>query len=133
MRKILIVLVILGTAACSGINNSAGYSAELQSWIGRSEYQLYNSWGQPANVFYVTPYEKVVTYITTSASGSNTPYNQQLYYQGMGDDNSWWDDLFGPPGTGRQPKIYYCKTSFTIQNAIIVNFNFNGDDCVYNN
>lgn len=58
MRKILIVLVILGTAACSGINNSAGYSAELQSWIGRSEYQLYNSWGQPANVFYVTPYEK---------------------------------------------------------------------------
>lgn len=132
MQKLMMILVVLGCAACNSIGSQSSYSAELQQWVGRSEYQLYNAWGQPANTFYVTPYEKVVTYVTSSSSGEINPYSQQLYYQGMGEDDSWWDKMFGVPGADKQPKIYYCKTSFTIQNAVIVNYNFNGDDCVSN-
>ncbi len=131
MKNVFSIIIVLLLAACSG-NGRGSYANELQSWVGRSEYQLYRSWGQPANVFYVAPNQKVVTYVTSSTQEDNNPYSHQLYYGGMGEDNSWWDKLFGPPGAGEQPKIYYCKTSFVIQNSVIVNFNFNGDDCVTN-
>ncbi len=131
MKKILALCGLLVLMACGG-GKSASYANELQAWVGRSEYQLYRSWGQPANVFYVAPNQKVVTYITTSTQGTENPYSHQLYYGGMGEDDSWWDKLFGPPEDNDQSKIYYCKTSFVIQNAMVVNFNFNGDDCVSN-
>lgn len=131
MKRILmlgIFLILLG--GCRIFGGGDSYATSLEQWIGRSEYQLYNKWGQLANVFYVSPYEKIVTYITSNSRGSNSPYDNEVYYGGMGEEH-WWDNLFGPPAA-QQPQIYYCKTSFTIKNGTVVNLSFNGDDCVYN-
>lgn len=131
MKKYLVLFgIIVLLNACTFWNGNNSYSSYLEQWVGKSEYQLYQAWGQPAHVFYVSPYEKIVTYITTNSSGSNSPYGNQVYYGGMGEEH-WWDSIFGPP-PAQQPDIYYCKTSFTIQNGFIINLSFNGDDCVHN-
>lgn len=132
MKNILVVPFFCLLAACSMFKGGDSYSEQLQQWLGRPEYQLYQVWGYPAQSFYVTPYEKVAVYVRTSASGHSNPYDNQLYYQGMDGEDSWWDKLFGPPAE-QQPRNYYCKTTFTIKNGMIANFGFNGDDCTLNN
>ena len=57
MQKLVTLLSVCGVAACSNFNHAsnANYLADLQRWVGRSEQQLYTSWGEPAEVFYITP------------------------------------------------------------------------------
>ena len=128
LNRFVLALFLLFVVACSSVSSSA-YENELQSWIGKSEYRLYQVWGAPADVVYVTPNKKVITYVKTSTKGSNAPYENQLYYQGMGNNDSLWDKLFAPPAQ-KQTNWYYCNTSFIIQNGVIINYNFNGDNCV---
>lgn len=127
MRKFVTMLSVCSVVACNSLSGGKSYSADLQKWIGRSENQLYNAWGQPENEFYVEPDKKVVVYIQTYANGSSNHYSDELYYQGMGGEG-FLDDLFGPPKE-KQADDYYCKTSFVIQNSMIVDYNFNGDYC----
>lgn len=128
MRKFISILSLCSVAACNTLSDGSSSSNDLQKWVGRSEYQLYNSWGQPENEFYVAPDKKVVTYVQMFAEGSPNHYENELYYQGMGDDESIWDDMFGPPAE-QQVDDYYCKISFVIQDSMIVDYNFNGDYC----
>ena len=128
MKKSFVFAMLFLLTACSVFGTRESYSDQLQSWIGRSEYQLYQSWGYPQQSFYVTPYEKIVTYIRTTTGNNANPYSNQLYYQGMEPDSGWWDKLFGPPAP-KQADFYYCKTMFTVRNNMIVNFSFNGDGC----
>ena len=128
MRDLIKVLSVCSVAACSSLSNGQSYSADLQKWVGRSEYQLYNAWGKPENEFFVTPDKKVVVYVSTSNLGDADYYSDELYYQGMGEDRGILSDLFGPPKE-KQIDDYYCKTSFVIQDSMIVDYNFNGDYC----
>lgn len=119
----LFALFMLLCAACSSLPT---YSETLQPWIGQSEQRLRQSWGTPHNVFYVTSQEKVVTYLFVSARPRNDnshPYSEEFYYPAVAAPD------YGFPA---QPQYtnYYCKTSFTIRNGIIINYSFNGDDCV---
>jgi len=122
----LVLLLILCLGACSSIS-SPSYSDELQHWVGRSEYLLYNSWGMPANVSYINSNKKMISYIWTSNKGKQDIYDSQIYYQGI-NNQSWWSRIFGPPRPKNNYK-YYCKTSFIIENSTIIGFNFNGDYC----
>ena len=128
MHKLMGVLSVCSLAACSSISEGSSYSTDLQKWVGRSEYQLYNAWGDPENEFYVAPDKKVVVYIQTYANGSPNHYAGDLYYQGMGNNDGVFGDWFGPPRE-KQIDNYYCKTSFVIQDSMVVDYNFNGDYC----
>ena len=128
MQKFITLLSVCSLAACGSLSNGQSYSSDLQKWVGRSEYQLYNAWGEPENEFFVTPDKKVVVYVQTYASGQPDYYGDELYYQGMGEDRGIIGDLFGPPKE-KQIDDYYCKTSFVIQNSMVVDYNFNGDYC----
>lgn len=128
MHKLIGVLSVCSLAACSSISEGSSYSTDLQKWVGRSEFQLYNAWGYPENEFYVAPDKKVVVYVQTYANGSPNHYSGDLYYQGMGNNDGVFGDLFGPPRE-KQINDYYCKTSFVIQNSMVVDYNFNGDYC----
>ena len=123
--------IVLMMTGCQLYGAEDNYSAQLQKWVGQPENALYQSWGLPDKIVPVTSAEKLAVYVTTTSQGVENPYSEQLYYQGMGDDD-WWNDLYGPP-VFNQPQIYYCKTSFVIKEGIVVNFNFNGDNCVYDN
>ena len=129
MKKIYLFLIVCVLGGCSIFGQTRSYSAELQQWVGKNEYQLYNVWGAPTHIYYITPDKKMIVYVSDTSQGVNNPYVNQLYYQGMNPDNEWWDKIFGVPEK-RQPDVYYCKTSFVVQNGIVVNYNFNGDNCV---
>lgn len=66
----------------------------------------------------------VVTYtkIYDGPIGGNTePYADEVVYSAISNDS------YGLPP---QNDTYYCKTSFTIQNSEVIDYSFNGDDCI---
>ena len=122
MKKYVTYFICLIIISCAG--NNISYSDELQPWIGQSEERLFQSWGYPRNSFYVTPQEKVITYLHFSKHPQGyQPYSNIIAYSAIATPDI---------GLSDQPRYstYYCKTSFTIINGIISNFSFNGDACV---
>ena len=128
MHRFLFFLGIFLLFACKSVDNNS-YSNVLQGGVGHSEYQLYSVWGNPNNVFFITPDKKMISYIKRYSSEKKDVYSNELYYQGMG-EGGWWNDLFGPPKE-KERKIFYCKTNFVIQRGVIIGYNFSGDDCVF--
>lgn len=124
MKKLVLCLVIL-LSACASTGN---YENTLQPWVGSSETNLYQNWGNPASEFYVTPDTKIVTYIQTEnqpIDGNTQPYaGIEVDYQAIETPN------YGEDLSNNDNNEYYCKTSFTITNGEVVDYNFNGDDCV---
>lgn len=85
MKNILHLLPVL-MLALSACANRPTYAETLQPWIGQSEERLQQAWGYPANVFYVTPDEKVVTYIkfgSRAFNGETRPYNSEVAYSAI--------------------------------------------------
>ena len=126
MKKYFL-LVVLFLMACN-TNGAILYQENLEKWVGMPEPALYDSWGQPNAVWNIDPQTKVVTYITSQnlpINGDTDPYN------GVGvAENGLFQDDFGENLWDDQNAMYYCKTSFTITNGVVVNYNFNGDDCI---
>lgn len=131
MYKGLWLMLLMLISACVSVDNES-YSSYLQQWVGQTEYRLYNTWGLPDKMFYLTPDKKLVTYLSVYSHGNKYPYTDELHYDGMGNNGGLWSRFFGPPAE-QQADIYYCKTSFVIQNAVVTNYNFNGDNCVVRN
>lgn len=118
-----LILCIMFLTSCS-TSSSEIYNQQLQNWVGMSQEALYHSWGEPANEIFTTPNTKIVTYIKIDngpISGNTEPYADQINYEAIETPN------FGLPP---ENDTYYCKTSFTIVNSEIVDYSFNGDDCI---
>ena len=123
MRYVFFMLLAL--AGCASAN-SGNYAAGLREWVGQSELSLYEGWGTPDNTLYLTPEEKVVTYVKTFAKpvdGQTDADSNEVYYPAITTDN------YGYPSNGSF-KTYYCRTSFTITNGTVSSYSFNGDDCI---
>lgn len=129
MKKIFFLCGLLFLSACA--SHTEPYGQSLQEWVGRPEFVLQETWGTPDNEFYVTPEEKVVTYVSYSnkpVNGDSEPYaGYEVYYPAISTPD------FGFPDNSSSNNFYYCKTSFTIQNGTVVDYSFNGDDCVSGN
>lgn len=119
----MILLFVLFLAGCVGTGD---YNETLQNWVGISEENLYYHWGNPANVTYIAPHEKLVTYFqgeTVPLDGNTEPYQgYEVNYQAVETPN------YDAPGVASDN--YFCRTTFTVSNGIITNFTFEGDDCV---
>ena len=119
MYKVILSVLLLASCAHSGVE----YGDSLQQWIGQSETSLNEAWGTPENVFNLTTNRKVVTFLRVDDSAvgyDNKPYSSEVAYGAI--SNPTW----GNP----QYTEHYCKTSFTILDGQVVNYSFNGDDCV---
>ena len=120
MKKHFFIFCFLGLAACHQANVS-NYEKFLNSWVGQSEAQLVTTWGAPADMQTIAPGRQLFTYIKekeVSASGAepielgqNSLYNQN-------------NDALGTVYD------YYCKTTFTTQDDIIVDYSWSGDGCL---
>ena len=95
-----VLLCLMLLSACT--TDQASYRQQLQNWVGMSQEALYYSWGEPDSVIYPAPADEVV-------------------YSAISNDS------YGLPP---QNDTYYCKTSFTIQNSEVIDYSFNGDDCI---
>jgi len=121
MKKIIFFMLLLCGCASKTIWSGIAYSDELKKYVGQNEISLYQEWGAPDNVIAISPYNKVVSYTEYYAEpqgGQILPYAQNIDYKAM---NQGF--------TAQNFNNYYCTTSFTIQNGIVTNYSFNGDDC----
>ncbi|MBQ2811346.1 MAG: hypothetical protein IJF12_04165 [Alphaproteobacteria bacterium] len=120
MKKFLFSVLII-ISACKSNQN---YNLNLRPWIGQSQSSLVSQWGEPDNIFgidsntYVYVYEKISN---SPFDADRHPYDDELNYQAASGSEY---------GISQMPKVYYCKTTFTIRNNQVVDYAFNGDDCV---
>lgn len=120
-----VLLCIMLLSGCASPHET--YNQQLQNWVGMSQESLFYTLGEPNNVDFITPGTKVVTYVKINngpIDGNTEPYAGEIQYAAM-----------ETPSYGLPPEnnTYYCKTSFTIENNEIVNYTFNGDDCIADN
>ena len=118
MKK-LILWTVLFLGACTFANrNSDNFMPS--SFIGQSEYTLFDVYGTPQSVYNITPTQYVLTYPQTNLSPRANPYTNEFAYK----NNP------GPLyGVQEVPTVYDCTFYFTVENGIVVNYSFNGDDC----
>lgn len=117
MKKYLILL-LLAAVGCAGKGND--YDRQLSSWIGRPARVLVSRWGQPDRQFAINADTYAMVYIKNKHQGAYRPYRNVINYQGMP----------GPRyGHAMYKPLYYCQTTFSVRNGIVVNYSFNGDDC----
>lgn len=123
-QSLWLLTICVLMAGCRHEPTVAAYQGELNGWIGKSEEDLYASWGYPNTSYSVADDTFIATYIenfNTPVQGDADPYADEMVYSAMK------TPTFGLP---TPQGVYYCKTSFVIQNGVVVDYNLNGDDCV---
>ena len=125
MKKFLSLLAIFGIlGGCAWFRMPKDvYEQKLGDWIGKNAQMLYDRWGLPQHTTPVDANTYILTYFsseTEPVDGNFEPYADDLSYDAMSVPN------YGLPIA--EP-VYYCKTSFVVRNNIIIDYDFNGDDC----
>lgn len=125
MKKILIVsTAFLWLCGCRVISYShSTYARKLSPWIGKNVNTLYAEWGAPATSLPIDGNTTLITYYQSESQPIDNdfqPYESEMSYDAMAVPN------YGLP---TPPPLFYCQTSFTVRNSIIIDYSFNGDDC----
>ncbi len=101
LSRVCILCCGLLLAGCASV---AGYQNLLQSWVGSPEARLLANWGVPTSIVNEGPV-KLLTY-----------FKQEGVYV-TGYYGGWARPLF-------------CTTTFTVNNGVVVNAQFRGNECV---
>lgn len=115
----LVLLCAFILTACSSTPN---YDEQLETWVGVSEEHLVDNWGMPENAYMVDADTKVITYIKNDGEGDRNAYPNLIDYPAIAEQN------FPGPDPDRQ-NVEYCKISFTVEDNVITDYTYNGDDC----
>lgn len=102
--KLFRYIPVLAGIFLAGCASVANYQANVQAWVGQSEQALEASWGLPASIV-INGGARYLTYAR----------NDGVYVQG-----GYW---------GRTVTPLYCSTVFTVQNNIVVQAQFQGNEC----
>ena len=118
MRKaIMLAAALLAANGCA----APGYEGQLQSWVGKSNAELVNAWGEPGDVVVDEAGRNVFVYATVRTERKG------------GTSMTTNDPLTGQPVTLSKPtrmETYWCKTSFTIdEDETVAAYQFEGNDC----
>lgn len=118
MKKVLCGLIFIAVAACQ----IQTYPQMLHGWLGKSEAELVETWGAPADMQTIAPGKQIFVYVSerqTYLPGEvpDTPFDESLAYNEYG-------EVMG------QTFTYFCTTTFTTKNDIIVDYSFEGDGCL---
>jgi hypothetical protein len=96
--------ILFASIVLVGCSTVANYQENLQTWVGQSEQALEAGWGVPSSIL-IGGTTRFVTYAK----------NDGVYVQG-----GYW---------GRTVTPLYCSTIFSIQNNIVVQAQFQGNEC----
>ena len=117
MKKLFFCFLALTACQASILN----YEKFLNSWIGKSEADLVATWGAPADMETIGQGRQIFTYIQEKQVLE--PGNQPVQVG----QNALYDEANDALGTTYD---YYCKTTFTTQDDIIVDYSWSGDGCL---
>lgn len=121
MKKCIILLLCLTGCAA---RQPANYNDILEKWIGKTQVQLFQVWGEPEKVYALNSETYLAIYQKNSNRpffGLKHPYINELNYKAASGTRY---------GLSSWPAVYYCQTQFTIQSGIVTDFAFSGDDCL---
>lgn len=125
MRYFSILLLFL-----AGCTTTGDYQKSAQKWVGASQQQLFEAWGMPNNQFPAGQDTEIVTYVQNDngpIGGNTQPYaGVEVAYPAI-ENPQYGENLSNYPDN---TQVYFCKTTFTITNGTVVDYSFNGDDCV---
>ena len=116
-RMTAAVALLASLAGCA----APGYEGELQSWVGRSNAELVDAWGEPGDLVVDEAGRNVFVYATVRTERKG------------GTSMTTNDPLTGQPVTLSKPtriETYWCKTSFTIdEDERVTHYRYEGNDC----
>ncbi len=131
---IILGLSLLFVFSCA---TTKKYDAKLNTWVGKSEQQLIQSWGQPSAMKILDNGDKVITF--TKADDMYVSAQYYIYNPGQVPNE---DEVFTPfdgdyDFTPYNELVGYevtqiCQTSFLLQNGIVTGWKWKGNDCVAN-
>ena len=123
MRKYIMFLGIGGLMslmACASVQN---YDDYLESWIGKSEAELVETWGAPMKMENLGAGRQLFVYMKQKTVMEPGADPQSLDFGNY--------SLYNPDNDIMQSEtIYYCETTFTTENDIITDYSWAGDACV---
>ena len=100
MKKLyLLLMFFVMLSGCK--QNNQSFNSFLQSWIGKSQAELVETWGAPVDMETITPQHQVLTYIKQSSEKNDFGVNL----------------------------TYYCQIKFDTQNNIISDYSVSGTGC----
>lgn len=121
MKKIAFINILLLLTAC---NTSEQYHQMCSSWIGAPETALIRGWGTPIRTYTIDD----IKYLTfgdsriVSLPGTSPSYHTTFF------GNTASTTAYG----GSSPSIMQlsCETTFTIQYNVVVDYRFEGNNCI---
>lgn len=114
------------TTGVTGCATTDGYAAVLQTYMGASERELIANVGPPQSV-YEAGGTKYLTYSSAwqgQYGGTAPSYRTTLI------GNTAYSTPVG--GTGPVTVTWACDTTFVIENQVVVNYSFKGNNCLAN-
>ena len=132
MKKAAFVLILTFLVfACTSYNTA--YENKLNYFLGKNEQTLINSFGRPTSKKINGNGQTVVTYLKKEQYFVPTEY----FYDDPGwidsdfvYDPFWADGDFAPYAQIIDSEVEeICQTSFVIENNIVTNYSFRGNDC----
>lgn len=123
MKKWLLTGMVLTACVTTSCRSVQSYEQMLQSWVGKSEADLVTTWGAPVSMETISPGRQLFVYIKEKQV---TVPGEAPNYTALG-ENSEYNNFGDSLG---ETFDYYCRTTFTTQNDIIVNYSWEGDGCL---
>ena len=118
MIKLLLMIFMLQSCAHAG-DSEVVYSRKLRYWIGQNTQSLYNTWGYPMKKISLGNGKFLAVYYQKETPPDDFSFNSIEY------DNLLYNDY----GTSQYLPLFHCKTTFLIEQNIVTNYSFSGNDC----
>lgn len=117
MRLTIALTALAVTCGCA----APGYEGQLQSWVGKTNAELVDAWGEPGDVVVDKAGQNVFVYATVRTERKG------------GSSMTTRDPMTGQPVTLSKPtrvETFWCKTSFTIdEDERVADYRYEGNDC----
>jgi len=123
-QKTSVIIGLFSLAGCNTTATTQNYEAILATYVGASESQLIEALGPPDQV-YISGSSKYLTYIRSSDTyvpGTSPTYQTQII------GNTAYTTGYG--GLPAAIVNHNCKTTFTIRNSSIVDWRWEGNNCI---
>lgn len=126
LRGLSLVAIILFLTGCA-TPSTQKYDMMLNQWLNKTELQLVSYWGAPDKSYKLGNQQFLSYYSQYNEDIPNISENYQPFFiNGLPD----YDPVLENVNYQVVPEV--CKTTFTIENGIVVAWNHHGAGCIAN-
>lgn len=121
-----LITIVLLLAGCA-MPTTQKYDTMLNQWLNKSELQLVSYWGAPNKTYKLGNQQFLSYYTQYNEDIPDVTQNYQPFFiNGLPD----YDPVLENVNYQVVPEV--CKTTFTIENGVVVAWNHHGAGCIAN-